>query len=96
MIMNTSNAVFWTAFGFGTWDWFILIPNGLGCILGAIQIFLQIVLPKKSMTSTIQTDSNIEVVAEGKVDAIAVDDEEATATMHTNSSVENLLDTRSK
>lgn len=103
MIMNTSNAVFWTAFGFGTWDWFILIPNGLGCILGAIQIFLQLVLPNKSKTSTAELVSDdIEVVAEVNkaVDATAgvpsVDDEEATATMHTNSSVENLLDTRSK
>jgi len=105
MIMNTSNAVFWTAFGFGTWDWFILIPNGLGCILGAIQIFLQFVLPNNSKTSTIQTDINIEAVADVKVDTTAdvkpVDEEEATATMHTSSmhtssSVENLLDTRSK
>ena len=96
MIMNTSNAVFWTAFGFGTWDWFILIPNGLGCILGAIQIFLQLVLPSKSKTSTIESISDaIEVVATAEVKP--VDEEEATATMHTSSSVENLLDTtRSK
>ena len=103
MIMNTSNAVFWTAFGFGVWDWFILIPNGLGCILGAIQIFLQLVLPNKSKASDVELVSDdIEVVAEVNkaVDATAgvtlVDEEEATATMHTNSSVENLLDTRSK
>ena len=96
MIMNTSNAVFWTAFGFGTWDWFILIPNGLGCILGAIQIFLQLVLPSKSKTSDVELVSdNIEVGATAEVKP--VDEEEATATMHTSSSVENLLDTtRSK
>ena len=95
MIMNTSNAVFWTAFGFGVWDWFILIPNGLGCILGAIQIFLQLVLPNKSKASNIESVSDdIEVVTEAKVNTAT--DEEAT-TMHTNSSVENLLDTtRSK
>jgi len=91
--MNTSNAVFWTAFGFGTWDWFILIPNGLGCILGAIQIFLQIVLPNKSKTSEELVNDDIEVVAASDVKPV---DEEATATMHTSSSVENLLDTRSK
>jgi len=95
MIMNTSNAVFWTAFGFGTMDWFILIPNGLGCLLGAIQIFLQLVLPYKNKASEELVTDDIEVGATS--DVKPVDEEEATETMHTSSSVENLLDTtRSK
>lgn len=46
--MNTANAVFWTAFGFGTWDWFIIVPNGLGAVLGGVQMVLRLIVPSKS------------------------------------------------
>ena len=45
MLMNTANAIFWTAFGFGVMDWYILVPNGIGAILGFIQMFLRLVMP---------------------------------------------------
>lgn len=47
--MNTANACFWTAFGFGILDWFIIVPNGLGAILGFIQMFLRLVVPSKDI-----------------------------------------------
>ncbi|KAL9182092.1 hypothetical protein ACHAXT_012435 [Thalassiosira profunda] len=45
MLMNTANAIFWTAFGFGVMDWYILVPNGIGAILGFAQMFLRLVMP---------------------------------------------------
>lgn len=52
MITNTACAIFWTAFGFGTWDWFIIVPNGLGAILGFIQMFLRLIIPNREALST--------------------------------------------
>ena len=62
MILNTSNAVFWAAFGFGVWDWIIVVPGSIGAILGFIQIFLRLVVPS---SSTFATSSNaIETTAD--------------------------------
>mmetsp|Transcript_15367 Transcript_15367/g.32340 ORF Transcript_15367/g.32340 Transcript_15367/m.32340 type:complete len:329 (-) Transcript_15367:41-1027(-) len=47
MVMNTMNGIFWTAFGFGTVDYFISVPNGLGAILGFVQMFMCLVMPCK-------------------------------------------------
>ena len=55
MIMNTCTAAFLTAFGFGVKDLIIIIPNGIGAILGFIQIFLHLVVPARSGT-TIRTE----------------------------------------
>ena len=52
MITNTACAIFWMAFGFGTWDWFIIVPNGLGAILGFIQMFLRLIIPNREALST--------------------------------------------
>lgn len=46
--MNTANAVFWTAFGFGVMDWFIIVPNGLGAVLGGVQMVLRVIVPSRS------------------------------------------------
>lgn len=47
MLLNTANAVFWTAFGIGTLDWFIIVPNGLGAILGFVQMILRLIVPSR-------------------------------------------------
>ena len=47
MVLNTICAVFWTAFGFGVMDWFIIVPNGLGAILGFVQMMLRLVVPSR-------------------------------------------------
>jgi solute carrier family 50 protein (sugar transporter) len=49
MLLNTANAVFWTAFGFGVLDWFIIVPNGLGAILGFVQMVLRMVVPSRDL-----------------------------------------------
>ena len=62
MIMNTSNAIFWAAFGFGVRDWIIVVPGSIGAMLGFIQIFLRLVVPS---SSTFATSSNaIETTAD--------------------------------
>ncbi|KAL7523203.1 hypothetical protein ACHAXR_000071, partial [Thalassiosira sp. AJA248-18] len=43
MIMNTACALFFMLFGFGLQDYFLIVPNGLGVLLGAVQMFLRLV-----------------------------------------------------
>jgi hypothetical protein len=49
MITNTLNSSFWTAYGFAILDGFIFIPNGIGAILGIVQIVLVAILPRKML-----------------------------------------------
>ena len=77
---STANACFWTAFGFGVMDWFIIVPNGLGAILGFIQMFLRLIVPaRETFPSSGETEQrDVELPSKIK-DA----DVEATATAHT-------------
>ncbi len=69
MIMNTSNAVFWTAYALSPQinDAFIYAPNGLGVVLGTIQFLLWTVFPRKEEeandTEKDSKDTAIELVA---------------------------------
>ncbi|KAL7441431.1 hypothetical protein ACHAXH_006333 [Discostella pseudostelligera] len=56
MIMNTLNASFWTAFGFGIMDMVLLIPNGLGALLGFVQIFLCMIAPRRDILTSGETE----------------------------------------
>lgn len=64
MVMNTSNAVFWTAYALAPQinDPFIYVPNALGVVLGAMQFFLWMVFPK---TTTIHEQSGRSSTASG-------------------------------
>jgi solute carrier family 50 (sugar transporter) len=46
MMTNTGNGAFWTAYGLAVHDSFISIPNGLGALLGVIQIILCMTVPR--------------------------------------------------
>ena len=59
MILNTANASFWTAFGFGTSDYFIMVPNGIGALLGFTQMFLTMIIPHRDNTPSDNTDVEI-------------------------------------
>ena len=50
MVMNTSNAIFWTAYALAPQinDPFIYVPNGLGVILGTIQFILLLMFPRNN------------------------------------------------
>lgn len=52
MLTNTANGVFWTAYGFAVLDYFIFVPNGLGALLGFVQILLYLLFPRVQSTST--------------------------------------------
>ncbi|KAL3768110.1 hypothetical protein ACHAWO_008278 [Cyclotella atomus] len=45
MIMNTLCALFFLAFGFGRMDYFLIVPNGIGVVLGGVQLFLRLIVP---------------------------------------------------
>eukprot|EP00536_Pseudo-nitzschia_multiseries_P003002 jgi/Psemu1/184926/e_gw1.43.197.1 len=47
MVLNTCNATFWTAYALAVRDPFISVPNGLGVVLGATQLALWFVFPKR-------------------------------------------------
>lgn len=63
MIMNTLCALFFFAFGFGRMDYFLIVPNGIGILLGGVQLFLRLVVPSssqpiKSETNRIECEEN--------------------------------------
>jgi hypothetical protein len=53
---STLNASFWTAFGFGIMDMVLLIPNGLGALLGFVQIFLCMIAPRRDILTSGETE----------------------------------------
>jgi Sugar efflux transporter for intercellular exchange len=57
MLTNTANGVFWMAYGCAVLDYFIIVPNGLGALLGAIQIFLCLILPRQPRGDTKPTNN---------------------------------------
>lgn len=50
MMMNTNCATFWTVYAIAINDPFMYVPNGLGVVLGAIQLVLWVVFPKSTST----------------------------------------------
>lgn len=50
MLTNTANGTFWFAYGAAITDYFIMVPNGLGALLGLIQIVLCVIFPRKQPT----------------------------------------------
>jgi solute carrier family 50 protein (sugar transporter) len=53
MITNTANGIFWCAFGVAVMDWFILVPNGLGALLGGVQGALCVFFPRTADKSVL-------------------------------------------
>jgi len=51
LIMNTVNGAFWTAYAISIVDFYIMIPNALGVLLGFVQILLCMVYPAKQVRS---------------------------------------------
>eukprot|EP00586_Coscinodiscus_wailesii_P020880 CAMPEP_0172520062 /NCGR_PEP_ID=MMETSP1066-20121228/291782_1 /TAXON_ID=671091 /ORGANISM="Coscinodiscus wailesii, Strain CCMP2513" /LENGTH=101 /DNA_ID=CAMNT_0013302753 /DNA_START=1106 /DNA_END=1411 /DNA_ORIENTATION=- len=47
MVTNTAASIFWTAYGFSIMDYFQIFPNGIGALLGFVQIFLMLIFPRK-------------------------------------------------
>lgn len=81
MLMNTANAVFWTAFGIGIMDWYIIVPNGFGGILGVVQMFLRLVVPSRAVFAS--SDENDRRAESCGAVAVRVANAESTVTAHT-------------
>ena len=47
MILNTACALFFMLFGFGVWDYVLIVPNAVGVALGAGQFCLRAIVPVK-------------------------------------------------
>jgi hypothetical protein len=70
------SGVFWSAFGFATGDWVIIIPNTMGVLLSSVQLGLCIVYPRKNeVTGSLRTIFNKSVAA--KEDTIIFPDDES-------------------
>ena len=72
MMTNTSNATFWTAYAIAINDPFIYVPNGLGVVLGVIQLVLNVIFPKSArptsaaVTTTVPSERSIRAYSDGK------------------------------
>ena len=44
------------AFGFGIWDYILIIPNAIGVVLGIVQMILRWIIPSKSITEEEEDD----------------------------------------
>eukprot|EP00574_Skeletonema_japonicum_P005626 CAMPEP_0201726054 /NCGR_PEP_ID=MMETSP0593-20130828/9246_1 /ASSEMBLY_ACC=CAM_ASM_000672 /TAXON_ID=267983 /ORGANISM="Skeletonema japonicum, Strain CCMP2506" /LENGTH=332 /DNA_ID=CAMNT_0048217521 /DNA_START=204 /DNA_END=1202 /DNA_ORIENTATION=+ len=83
MVMNTANAVFWTAFGFGVMDWFIIVPNGLGAVLGGVQMVLRVIVPSSGGGGEEENDGGggDNVVKEGEKGDVELGVDESTSNL---------------
>jgi len=61
MITNTANGSFWCAYGIAVLDPFIYVSNGLGALLGVIQIILRLIFPNRETQETPNTASDQEM-----------------------------------
>jgi len=60
MIMNTACSLFFCLFGFGIMDYLIIVPNGIGVALGAVQVLLRTIISNKSNTDESEDDGKID------------------------------------
>jgi hypothetical protein len=85
--LSTVFGVFWTAFGFGLLDWTLVIPNGMGAILGIIQLFICLVIPSRVNESSseikCQVGQPVEVVTDVDVETSIPSIEEITNVVDT-------------
>ena len=51
MVTTLLNGIFWFSYGTAIGNKFILVPNGLGALLGAIQFLLCLIFPRESSKS---------------------------------------------
>lgn len=87
MITNTVNGAFWTAYGIAVMDPFIYVPNGIGSLLGVVQMVMVVLFPRKAAKDDTQNDT-VELSANEKTteqlgevkSATSQEDSEPTAT----------------
>lgn len=80
LTMNTVNAVFWTAFGFGREDKAIIIPNAIGAGLCFFQIALCTVIPSSEASTTSRHETAHTSSKIQNIDTTSSDNDEETDT----------------
>ena len=60
MITNTLNGIFWACYGIAVLDFFVAVPNGIGALLGGIQVFLFLIFPREPLAPSQLNETGIE------------------------------------
>jgi Sugar efflux transporter for intercellular exchange len=60
MLLNTINGTFWCIYGIAVKDWFIAIPNGVGTLLGIVQILLCCFFPRQNNNKNTNNNETIQ------------------------------------
>lgn len=81
IVTLTANGVFWFAFGLAVIDLYIIVPNGLGAILGVIQMILCVIFPRKKKGDGIPLPA---ALASSEDDSSSLPPSAATTTNHSN------------
>mmetsp|Transcript_31050 Transcript_31050/g.75040 ORF Transcript_31050/g.75040 Transcript_31050/m.75040 type:complete len:395 (-) Transcript_31050:265-1449(-) len=58
MVTNTLNGTFWFIYGMAILDFFVAVPNGLGTLLGVVQIVLCATFPRHSHSGSDNNPTN--------------------------------------
>ncbi|CAB9515828.1 Bidirectional sugar transporter SWEET2a [Seminavis robusta] len=77
MVTNTANGCFWAAYGFAIMDFLIFVPNGLGALLGFVQLALYVTFPRVMSTDDDQQQEEEAVVVDEESIPTAKDQEDA-------------------
>ena len=75
MWTNTANGCFWAIYGFAVQDYFIYVPNGLGALVGFVQVGLCVVFRKSKDSSEMVSATGVVVASCPWVSAAPVDDD---------------------
>ena len=75
MITNTLNGTFWAVYGIAVTDPFIYVTNGLGAILGVVQIVLCMLFPRRIEEEPVVTKESTAIVEESIPKSSDVQDE---------------------
>jgi len=69
MLTATANGFFWAVFGFAVMDYFIFIPNGIGTILGVVQILLCSIFPRNLAESSATGEIKSQIMSASDVES---------------------------
>jgi len=61
MVLNWTNTSFWLAYGFAQRDFYIMIPNGCGLMLGLLQGLLCLLFPRSGRQPLALDEEPLEV-----------------------------------
>lgn len=81
MFTNTASSVFWGVYGLAVMDFFVMVPNLIGAVLGVAQIVLYLIYPRVE-TTTIPVITAAVPLTGGGIDADSTEMEVVQLQMH--------------